>query len=248
MRFKDKSVIITGGGGKIAKAYATAFAKEGAKLSLPDIASVDPIVNAIKNEGGTAISMACDVSSEQSVKAMVDETVKQFGAVHILINNAAYFMNVWKGAFWEMSVEEFDKAMAVNVRGSWLCAKAVVPHMQKQKQGKIVNISSNVALTGNPNYIHYVTSKGAIIAMTRAMARELGEWNICVNTVSPGFVVTEGRQVNPEYEKIRAQQRSLKRTQVENDLVGTVMFLSSAESDFMTGQLLNVDGGYHFVG
>jgi 3-oxoacyl-[acyl-carrier protein] reductase len=248
MRFKDKSVIITGGGGKIAKAYATAFAKEGAKLSLPDIASAEPIVNAIKNEGGTAISMACDVSSEQSVKAMVDETVKQFGAVDILINNAAYFMNVWKGAFWEMSVEEFDKAMAVNVRGSWLCAKAVVPHMQKQKQGKIINISSNVALTGNPNYIHYVTSKGAIVAMTRAMARELGEWNICVNTVSPGFVVTEGRQVDPEYEKIRAQQRSLKRTQVENDLVGTVMFLSSAESDFMTGQLLNVDGGYHFVG
>ncbi|HEX5023304.1 MAG TPA: 3-oxoacyl-ACP reductase family protein [Candidatus Binatia bacterium] len=248
MRFKDKSVIITGGGGKIAKAYATAFAKEGAKLSLPDIASADPIVSAIKDMGGTAISMPCDVSDERSVKAMVDETVKQFGTVDILINNAAYFMTVWKGPFWEMSVEEFDKAMAVNMRGSWLCAKAAVPHMQKQKRGKIINISSNVALTGNPNYIHYVTSKGAIIAMTRAMARELGDWNICVNTVSPGFVVTEGRQVDPEYEKIRAQQRSLKRSQVETDLVGTVLFLSSSESDFMTGQLLNVDGGYHFVG
>jgi len=147
-----------------------------------------------------------------------------------------------------MTVEEFDKAMAVNVRGSWLCAKAVVPHMQKQKRGKIINVSSNVALTGNPDYIHYVTSKGALIAMTRAMARELGDWNICVNTVSPGFVVTEGRKVDPEYEKIRAQQRSIKRTQVENDLVGTVLFLSSPESDFMTGQLLNVDGGFHFIG
>jgi len=248
MRFKDKSVIITGGGGKIAKAYAMAFAKEGAKLSLPDIASADPMVKAIKDMGGSTISMACDVSNEHSVKAMVEETVKQFGTVDVLINNAAYFMTVWKGPFWEMSVEEFDKAMAVNVRGSWLCAKAVVPHMQKQKQGKIINISSNVALTGNPNYIHYVTSKGALIAMTRAMARELGDWNICVNTVSPGFVVTEGRQVDPEYEKIRAQQRSIKRSQVENDLVGTVLFLSSAESDFMTGQLLNVDGGFHFVG
>lgn len=248
MRFKDKSVIITGGSGKIAKAYAMAFAKEGAKLSLPDIASADHIVNAIKDMGGTAISMACDVSNEQSVKAMVDETAKQFGTVDILINNAAYFMTVRKGPFWEMTVEEFDKAMAVNVRGSWLCAKAVVPYMQKQKQGKIINISSNVALTGNPNYIHYVTSKGAIIAMTRAMARELGDWNICVNTVSPGFVVTEGRQVDPEYEKIRAQQRSLKRSQVETDLVGTVMYLASLESDFMTGQLLNVDGGYYFVG
>ena len=248
MRFKDKSVIITGGGGKIAKAYAMAFAKEGAKLSLPDIVSADHTVNAIRDAGGAAITMACDVSNEESVKAMVDQTVKQFGTVDILINNAAYFMTVWKGPFWEMTVEEFDKAMAVNVRGSWLCAKAVVPQMQKQQGGKIINVSSNVALTGNPNYIHYVTSKGALIAMTRAMARELGDWNICVNTVSPGFVVTEGRKVDPEYEKIRAQQRSIKRSQVENDLVGTVLFLSSPESDFMTGQLLNVDGGFHFVG
>jgi NAD(P)-dependent dehydrogenase (short-subunit alcohol dehydrogenase family) len=248
MRFKDKSVIITGGGGKIAKAYALAFAREGAKVSLPDIESADPVVKAIQDMGGTAISMKCDVTDEKSVKTMVDETANQFGTVDVLINNAAYFMTVWKGPFWEMTVEEFDKAMAVNVRGSWLCAKAAVPYMQKQKQGKIVNISSNVALTGNPNYIHYVTSKGAIIAMTRAMARELGDWNICVNTVTPGFVVTEGRQVDPAYEKIRAQQRSLKRSQVEADLVGTVLFLSSPESDFMTGQLLNVDGGFQFVG
>ena len=248
MRFQDKSVIITGGGGKIAKAYAMAFAKEGAKLSLPDIAGADHTVNAIRDAGGTALTMSCDVSDEHSVKAIVAETVKQLGTVDILINNAAYFMTVWKGPFWEMTVEEFDKAMAVNVRGSWLCAKAVVPHMQKQKRGKIINVSSNVALTGNPDYIHYVTSKGALIAMTRAMARELGDWNICVNTVSPGFVVTEGRKVDPEYEKIRAQQRSIKRTQVENDLVGTVLFLSSPESDFMTGQLLNVYGGFHFIG
>lgn len=248
MRFKDKSVIITGGGGKIAKAYALAFAQEGAKLCLPDIASADGIVKTITDMGGTAISMACDVSNEASVQSMVAETVKQFGTVDVLINNAAYFMTVWKGPFWEMTVEEFDKAMAVNVRGSWLCAKAAAPYMMKQKSGKIINISSNVALTGNPNYIHYVTSKGALIAMTRAMAKELGDWNICVNSVSPGFVVTEGRQVDPAYEKIRAQQRSLKKTQVEGDLVGTVLFLSSSESDFMTGQLLNVDGGFHFVG
>src|SRR5262245_65427640 len=247
MRFENQSVIITGGGGKIAKAYAMAFAKEGAKVSLPDVATTDPIVRAIKDMGGTAISMSCDGWNETSVKAMDEETVKQFVTVDVLINNAAYFMTVWKGPFWQMSVEEFDKAMAVNVRGSWLCAKAVVPHMQKQKQGKIINISSNVALTGNPNYIHYVTSKGALIAMTRAMASELGEYNICVNTVSPGFVVTEGRQVDPAYEKVRAQQRSFKRSQVETDLVGTVLFLSSPESAFMTGQLLNVDGGFHFV-
>jgi len=213
MRFKDKSIIITGGGGKIAKAYAMAFAREGAKLSLPDIASAADVVKAIQDTGGTAVSMKCDVSDEQSVKAMVYETAKLFGTIDVLINNAAYFMTVWKGPFWEMAVEEFDKAMAVNVRGSWLCAKAAVPYMQAQKKGKIINISSNLALTGNPNYIHYVTSKGAIIAMTRAMARELGDWNICVNTVTPGFVVTDGRQVDPEYEKLRAQQRSIKRSQ-----------------------------------
>ena len=246
MRFKDKSVIITGGGGKIGKAYAMAFAKEGAKVSLPDIASADHVVKAIQDMGGTALSIKCDVTDEKSVKAMVDATAKQFGSVDVLINNAAYFMTVWKGPFWEMTVEEFDKAMAVNLRGVWLCARAAVPHMQKQKKGKIINISSSVALTGNPNYIHYVTSKGGVIAMTRAMARELGEWNICVNAVAPGFTVTEGRQVDPAYEKIRNEARSIKRTQVEADVVGTVLFLASPDSDFMTGQLLNVDGGGHF--
>ena len=248
MRFKDKSVIITGGGGKIGKAYAMAFAKEGAKVSLPDIASADHVVKAIQDMGGTAISIKCDVTDEKSVKAMVDATAKQFGSVDVLINNAAYFMTVWKGPFWEMTVEEFDKAMAVNLRGVWLCARAAVPHMQKQKKGKIINISSSVALTGNPNYIHYVTSKGGVIAMTRAMARELGDYHICVNTVAPGFVETEGRQVDPAFSASRVATRSLKRIQVENDLVGTVLFLASPESDFMTGQLLNVDGGANFTG
>jgi 3-oxoacyl-[acyl-carrier protein] reductase len=242
MRFKDKSVIITGGGGKIGKAYAMAFAKEGAKVALPDIASADHVVKAIQDMGGTAITMKCDVTDEKSVKAMADETAKRFGTIDILINNAAYFMTVWKGPFWEMTVEEFDKAMAVNLRGVWLCAKAAVPYMQKQNSGKIINISSSVALTGNPNYIHYVTSKGGVIAMTR----ELGSYNICVNAVSPGFTVTEGRQVDPEYERIRNEARSIKRTQVEADVVGTVLFLASSDSDFMTGQLLNVDGGGFF--
>jgi NAD(P)-dependent dehydrogenase (short-subunit alcohol dehydrogenase family) len=197
--------------------------------------------------GGTAISMACDVSDEKSVKAMVDETVKQFGGVDVLVNNAAYFMTVWKGPFWEMAVDEFDKAMAVNVRGSWLCAKAAFPHMKKRGKGKIINISSGTALNGSPNYIHYVTSKGAVMAMTRAMARELGDYNICVNTVAPGFTVTEGRQVDPEFNRKRVETRAIKRTEVESDLVGTVLFLASPDSDFMTGQLLNVDGGSNFL-
>jgi NAD(P)-dependent dehydrogenase (short-subunit alcohol dehydrogenase family) len=248
MRFENKSVIITGGGGKIAKAYAIGFAKEGAKVALPDIVSAEPVVKTIRDMGGTAITMACDVSNEQSAKAMVDRVAKEFGSVDVLVNNAAYFMTVKKSVFWEMEVEEFDKAMAVNVRGSWLCAKAAFPYMKQQGKGKIINISSGTALNGGQNYIHYVTSKGALIAMTRAMAREVGEYGICVNTVAPGFVVTEGRQVDPAFNASRVAGRAIKRTQVENDLVGTVMFLASTESDFMTGQLLNVDGGAHFVG
>jgi NAD(P)-dependent dehydrogenase (short-subunit alcohol dehydrogenase family) len=248
MRFDNKSVIITGGGGKIGKAYAIGFAKEGAKVALPDIASADHVVKAIRDMGGTAITMACDVADEKSVEQMVEKTAAQFGGIDVLVNNAAYFMDVKKSPFWEMAVDEFDKAMAVNVRGSWLCAKAVFPHMKQRGQGKIINISSGTALNGGQNYIHYVTSKGALIAMTRAMARELGDYHICVNTVSPGLVVTEGRAVDPAFSANRVANRALKRVQVENDLVGTVLFLASTESDFMTGQLLNVDGGAHFVG
>lgn len=247
MRFKDEVVIITGGGGKIGKAYALAFAKEGAKVSLPDLVSAEPVVKAIQDQGGQAMSVQCDVSNEASVKAMVEQTVKRFGGVDILINNAAYFMTVKKSPFWEMDVDEFDKAMAVNVRGVWLCAKAVFPHMKQRGKGKIINISSGVALNGNPNYIHYVASKGAVISMTRAMARELGDHGICVNTVAPGFTLTEGREVDPEYEKRRNQQRCFKRSQVEADIVGTVLFLASSESDYMTGQLLSIDGGTHFL-
>ena len=122
------------------------------------------------------MGLQCDVANETSVKAMVEATVKRFGGVDILINNAAYFMTVKKGPFWEMAVEEFDKAMAINVRGVWLCAKSVFPYMKERSKGKIINISSGVALNGNPNYIHYVSSKGAVISMTRAMAREVGQY------------------------------------------------------------------------
>ena len=247
MRFKDKVVIITGGGGKLAKVYAMAFAREGAKLSLPDVVSADPVVKAIQDQGGEAMSVQCDVADESSVNAMVEATVKRFGGVDILVNNAAYFMTVKKGPFWEMEVEEFDKAMAVNVRGVWLCAKSVFPHMKGRSKGKIINISSGVALNGNPNYIHYVSSKGAVISMTRAMAREVGQYGICVNSVAPGFTLTEGRQVDPEYERRRNQQRCFQRSQVEEDVLGTVLFLASSESDFMTGQVLCIDGGSHFL-
>jgi NAD(P)-dependent dehydrogenase (short-subunit alcohol dehydrogenase family) len=247
MRLKDKVAIITGGGGKIGKVYALAMAKEGAKISVPDMTDATPTVKAVQEIGGDAMAVRCDVSSETSVQAMVKATVDRFGGIDILVNNAAYFMTVKKSPFWEMQVEEFDKAMAVNVRGVWLCAKAAFPYLQKSPKGKIINISSGVALNGNPNYIHYVASKGAVISITRAMARELGDYGICVNTVAPGMVVTEGRQVDPEHVKRTNSQRCFKRNQVEEDLVGTVLFLASSDSDFTTGQLFLVDGGSNFL-
>src|SRR5487761_1529956 len=129
MRLQDKVAIITGGGGKIARAFALAMAQEGARICLPDIVDAGPVVAAVTAGGGEAITTSCDVSDEKSVQAMVEMTVARFGGVDILVNNAAYFMTVKRGPFWEMEVDEFDKALAVNVRGAWLCAKAVFPHM-----------------------------------------------------------------------------------------------------------------------
>ena len=250
MRLKDRVAIVTGGGVGIGKAYAHGLATEGAKVVVADIQEEEAkkVAADIKAAGGEAIAVAVDVTSPEKTQTMAAATLKAYGRIDILVNNAGLYSALKKKNFMEIDTDEWDRVMAVNVKGLFLCVKAVYPAMKQQQKGKIINISSNVALTGNPNYIHYVTSKGALIAMTRAMAKELGDWNICVNSVSPGFVVTEGRQVDPEYEKIRAQQRSLKKTQVESDLVVTVLFLSSNESDFMTGQLLNVDGGFHFVG
>ena len=247
MRLEGKVAIVTGGAGKIGKAYALAMAREGAKLCLADVVEADGLAREIEDMGGEAMSAVCDVADEASTQAMVEATVRRFGGVDILVNNAAYFMTVKKSRFWEMEVEEFDRAMAVNVRGPWLCAKAAFPYLKESHQGKIINISSGQALAGGEDYIHYVASKGAVISLTRAMARELGEFGVCVNTIAPGLVVTEGREVDPEHVRRINQQRSIKRTQVEQDLVGTLLFLASSDSDFMTGELLVVDGGRHFV-
>ena len=245
MSFTNKTVLITGAAGNLGRAVAHAFAEQGARLALVERQVAD-LHKAFGDESAARLFVAADLLQPEQVGAAVGTIVARLGRIDVLCNLAGGFrmgpaVHATPAATWDFL---FD----LNARTVLHMAQAVVPHMQKRKYGKIINISSNVALTGNPNYIHYVTSKGAIIAMTRAMAREVGDWNICVNTVSPGFVVTEGRQVDPEYEKIRAQQRSLKRSQVEGDLVGTVLYLASPDSDFMTGQLLNVDGGYHFVG
>jgi NAD(P)-dependent dehydrogenase (short-subunit alcohol dehydrogenase family) len=247
VRLEGKVAIVTGGAGKIGSVYGSALAREGAKVSLADMVSADSAVRTIEDSGGQAMGCLCDVSNEASVNAMVEATAKKFGGVDILVNNAAYFMTVRRVPFWELTVEEFDKAMAVNVRGVWLCAKAALPYLKAKPHSKIINISSTVALAGGANYVHYVSSKGAAIALTRAMARELGDFGICVNAIAPGFVLTQGRQFDPEAVRRMNQGKSFKRTQVEEDLVGTLLYLASPDSDFTTGQTLVVDGGGHFL-
>ena len=191
--------------------------------------------------------MACDVTDMAACDAMVKATVDAFGGVDSLVNNAALFVDIPRRTFLDIDSEEWDKVMAVNVRGSFNCSKAVVPALRKRGAGSIVNISSSTALKGIPFTLHYVTSKGAIIAMTRAMARELGEENIRVNSLAPGLTMSEAVAAADNtfapYNEASIRGRALKREQVPDDLVGAAIFLASDASAFMTGQTMVVDGG-----
>lgn len=182
-----------------------------------------------------------------AVKSLVEEVTASLGEVDILVNNAALFGQLPRARFTDISSEDWDRVMSVNVRGTFKCCKAVLPAMKKKQYGKIVNITSSTVFMGQPMLLHYVTSKGAIIAMIRAMAREVGDFNICVNSLAPGLTMSEAVQQKFENDRARLQslveKRSLKREQLPNDLVGAVLFLSSTDSDFMTGQTMVVDGG-----
>ncbi len=200
----------------------------------------------IRNAGGAAIAVRADVTSPADVAAVVAATEQAFGEVNVLVNNAAISATIPSRPFWEIPSDEWDRVMAVNARGAFECTKAVVPAMRRRTYGKIVNITSTTVFKGVPGVMHYTASKGAIIAMTRVMARELGADNICVNCVAPGLTPTESVLANPAHrDKLdhAPASRALRRAQTPADLVGTVVFLASAESDFITGQTVAVDGG-----
>jgi NAD(P)-dependent dehydrogenase (short-subunit alcohol dehydrogenase family) len=246
-RLAGKVAIVTGAAQGIGAAFAHGLAKEGAKVVIADWNDGAETANSIIRNNGAAMYVKTDVSSAKDVKAMVAATIEKFGTVDILVNNAALFAKIGTKKFTEISSEEFDQVMAVNVRGPFECAKAVSEAMIKQGYGKIVNISSSTVFKGVPNLLHYVSSKGAIVAMTRCLARELGEHNITVNAIAPGLTMSDGVLGQSDYSDTYIQQnlsgRALKRKQVPNDLVGAMLFLSSPDSDFMTGQTMAVDGG-----
>ena len=222
------------------------MAAEGAKVIVSDIADTGRVVEEIQSAGGTAMGIAADVTDDASLAELVSATESEFGNIDILVNNAALFAALRLKPIMEMSNEEWDRVMTVNVRGTLQTTKAVVPSMLKNGGGKIINISSGTFYYGGPGMSHYVCSKGAIIAFTRSASREFGDKNILVNCIAPGLTESEGVQNHPDLHVARAptvQSRALKRDMMPEDLVGVLLFLASEDSDFVTGQTFNVDGG-----
>ena len=239
-----RTVIITGGGKGIGKVYSQEFAKAGARVVAADIdgAAAKSVAEALAAQGFETVGLATDIASEESTKAMAQAALERFGAIDVLINNASLMSVLPRRSWLEIPVDEWDRVMAVNLRGMFLSCRAVFPAMKAQGRGKIVNISSSRVWEGTPNRLHYTTSKAGVIGFTRALARELG---ITVNAVTPGMTQSETQvqSSSANYLATRVAGRAIERVQVPADLVGAVMFLSSAASDFMTGQTINVDGG-----
>jgi NAD(P)-dependent dehydrogenase (short-subunit alcohol dehydrogenase family) len=243
-RLKGKVAIVTGAAQGIGAAYARALAAEGASVCVSDLEAPK------KPEGiadGKSLALAADVTNAASCREMVAKTVEKFGRLDILVNNAALFGKLDLKRFEDIPTSEWDAVMAVNVRGVFECSKAAVPAMRQQKYGKIINVASGTVFKGTPMMLHYVTSKGAVVAMTRCLARELGDDGIRVNCIAPGLIMSDNVRANPAWAETlvagNIATRAIKREAVPEDLLGTIVFLSSPDSDLMTGQTIVVDGG-----
>ncbi|MFK7805921.1 MAG: SDR family NAD(P)-dependent oxidoreductase [Anaerolineae bacterium] len=244
----DKVAIITGAAGGLGRAFAVAFAKAGASVVCADINldGVQESAELIRLAAGKAIAVKTDVTNGKSVKALVDQVMDQFGQIDILVNNAAIYAGIERKPFWEIEDEVWDRLMAVNVKGIWQMSKAAAPRMFEHG-GKIINIGSATFYSGSPGWLHYVASKGAAVGMTRSMARELGDYNITVNAIAPGFTLTDASlNMMDDAANYGVNRGALKRASQTDDMVGTAIYLASAASDFVTGQTIVVDGGRQF--
>jgi len=250
MRLSGKVAVITGAAQGIGAAFAVGFAREGAKIVIGDLADAGTTIKRVEKEGSEAIYVKTDVNDEAQCFALVKAGFDRFGAIDILINNAAVFANIILKPFMELTSEEYKRVVEINTSGAFHCIKAVFPYM-KDKGGKIINMSSASILEGVPGMPHYVASKGAIMALTRSMARELGDFTIRVNTIAPGFTHSEGGDQFdrskalplPPLDELQLQGRCLKRPGKPEDLVGLALFLATDDSAFITGQLIVHDGG-----
>jgi NAD(P)-dependent dehydrogenase (short-subunit alcohol dehydrogenase family) len=242
--------VVTGAAGGFGRAFSLAFGEAGAQIVAADLdeARAEQTAELVRRAGGEAVGVAVDVADEASVTALVESAVDAFGGVDVLVNNAAIYADLDRRPFYELEAEVWDRVLAINLRGPWLCAKACVPAMRARGGGAIVNIASATVFSGSPLFAHYVASKGGLIALTRAMAREVGDLGIRVNAVAPGFTLTDAsRRLIADAETYGVERGAIKRAAVPEDMVGTVLFLASSASAFVTGQTIVVDGGRQFL-
>jgi len=246
-RLDGKVAVITGPAQGIGWVYAQAMAEEGAKIVINDILDCEGPAGKLRDSGAEAIGIQADVTDLAAMEAAAQQTVDAFGSVDILVNNAAVFAGLKRQSFFDIPMEEWNKVIHVNITGTYVPTRAFGAWMKEQGAGKIVNISSAVVDTGIPDFLHYSTSKAGVVGMTRAAARELGPHGITVNAVMPGFILSPSNQAAPKaVVEINIARRSIKRSEYPEDVVGTVIYLSSADSDFVSGQTILVDGGIVF--
>jgi len=243
MRLKDKVIIVTGAAQGLGRALSVALSQEGAGIMAVDVTDCGATVKEIEALGGAARALRTDVSSPEETLKMAEETIKTFGRVDVLVNCAAVLATLKRKPFFEIDPGEWDKVMAVNVKGPWLCTKAVFPYMKSQGKGKIINFSSETFFNGSHGFVHYVASKGGVVGMTRSLAVELGPHNITINAVAPGYTESESAHAIGDITKYDVSRTPLGRLEQPRDLFGAVIFFASGDSDFITGQTLLVDGG-----
>jgi NAD(P)-dependent dehydrogenase (short-subunit alcohol dehydrogenase family) len=246
MPLEGKVAIVTGAAQGIGRAIAEGLSRAGARIVVADVRGADEAAAAFPD----GIGLTVDVSNEAEVQRMADTVVEQCGTVDILVNNAGLYASIPMRSFLEIPLDEWRTVMDVNVASMFLTCRAVVPIMQGQGGGRIVNISSGTPFRGVPFLLHYVTSKGAIVAFTRALAKELGKQGVLVNCVAPGFTMSAGVQEHPEViealQQASISSRTIQRDQVPEDVVGAVVYLCGASSSFVTGQTIVIDGGQTF--
>ncbi len=241
----DRTVIVTGAATGIGQAFAVGCAAQGANVVVADMNTADETVALVEKAGSKALAVRVDVADDASTRAMAQAALDRFGRIDGLVNNAAYFREVRLTPFEELDPAIWDRIFAVNVKGVWQCCKAVMPAMRERGSGSIVNIASVVAVAGQPGYLHYVATKGAVLSMTKGLAKECGANGVRVNVIAPGFVITDATKDRPaEWQQSFLKARAISREQRPDDLVGTALYLLSDLAGFVSGQTIVVDGGH----